>query len=89
MAKPLDLSREKGIGDVALVEAIGETPWPDFHGSEQLPTRGNPPDFVEPVAQIQAELLDGLSATCDGARGPWPAEAEGPVCLHGFSPIVQ
>ena len=69
MAKPLHLGREKRIGDAPLRETIVQTWRPDLHRGNQLPTRGNAAEFVEPIAEIPAEFFDGLSAAGDGPSG--------------------
>jgi hypothetical protein len=49
-AKPIDLSSEERVGDLALLETIGKWRRPCFDGIEQLRAAGNTAKFVQPIA---------------------------------------
>lgn len=82
-AEELDLGRKKSIGDLSLREPRRQSWRADLHRLLQLCTRGDSPEFVKPVPQIQTELLNGRGATGDRSGGLRAAEAEPVGLFHG------
>ncbi len=82
-AEELHLRGEKGIGNLSLWEPRRQSRRADLHRLLQLCTRGDSPEFVKPVPQIQAELLNGRGAAGDRSGGSRAAEAQAVGLFHG------
>ncbi len=82
-AEELDLRRQKSIGNLSLLKPRRQSWRADLHRLQQLCTRGDSPEFVKPVPQIQTELLNGRGATGDRSGGLRTAEAQAVGLFHG------
>lgn len=82
-AEELHLRREKSIGNLSLLKPRRQSWRTDLHRLQQLRARGDSPEFVKPVPQIQTELLNGRGAARDRSGGLRAAEAQAVGLFHG------
>ena len=71
-AQKLHLRRQKGIGNFTSREMIAQPGRAVRYGRQQACARRESAQLVEPIAQIQPELLKCISATGDRSGGSGP-----------------